>query len=93
MGGVADHFWCLSLSAPLLRQLCGSGFFDEASSRRHLRDVRAGEAECRKRVMYLMQERGPHPLTSATEATLQDQPVRPAPVLAVNEGINREVLA
>lgn len=51
------------LSAPLLCQLCGSGFIDEASFRSHLQDAHAGEAEYRKRVLYLMRERGPHPLS------------------------------
>ena len=55
------------LSAPLLCQLCGRGYIDEASFRKHLQDTHSGEAEYRKRVLFLMRERGPYPHSGQEE--------------------------
>ena len=47
-----------SLTAPLVCMLCSSSFLTESCFLRHFRTDHAGYAEYRKRVFYLLEERG-----------------------------------
>jgi len=51
------------ISGPLVCQLCDSDFTTEKDFARHVDSAHAGLCEYRKRVLYLMAEAGPKPLT------------------------------
>ena len=51
------------LCGPLVCQLCDDSFCYQADFSKHLDAVHAGEREYRKRVLYLMEERGCRPIT------------------------------
>ena len=51
------------ISGPLVCQLCDSDFTTEKDFARHVDSAHAGQSEYRKRVLYLMAEAGPRPLT------------------------------
>ena len=51
------------ISGPLVCQLCDSDFTTEKDFGRHVDSSHAGQSEYRKRVLYLMAEAGPRPLT------------------------------
>ena len=52
------------ISGPLVCQLCEADFTNEKDFCRHKASDHAGETEYRKRVLYLMAEAGPRPITA-----------------------------
>ena len=65
--GVSDSLRDFSrtpiLLGPLPCQLCDDVFVDESSFASHQIKAHGGEAEYRKRVLYLLQQSGPRPIT------------------------------
>ena len=53
-----------TISGPLVCQLCEANFTTEKDFARHKIADHAGEVEYRKRVLYLMAEAGPRPITA-----------------------------
>ena len=59
-----SYLACPIITGPLVCQLCESDFLTEEDFARHKEKHHAGEAEYRKRVLYLMAEAGCRPITA-----------------------------
>ena len=52
------------MTGPLVCQICRKDFVDEKSFTQHKKHEHSGENECRKRVLFLMEEQGCRPITA-----------------------------